>query len=77
MEEAEYSKTLVPIYQTILHNIPYVQLHAGFLLGLLFNSEDEGNMFLQNGGWLSMDYTALQPRRQIPHNTNKKVKLFL
>jgi hypothetical protein len=38
-------------------------LHAGFLLGLLYSPEDEGNMFLQNIGWLSMDYMALYPRR--------------
>jgi hypothetical protein len=59
MEEAECSKTLVPIYQSKLHNIPYCQLHAGFLLGLLFNPEDGGNMFLQNAGSLSVDYTVL------------------
>jgi hypothetical protein len=26
-------------------------------------SEDGGDMFLRNVGWLSMDYTALYPRR--------------
>jgi hypothetical protein len=35
---------------------------AGFLLGLLFNSKDGGNMFLRNVG-LSPNYEALQPRR--------------
>jgi hypothetical protein len=30
-------------------------LHAGFLLGLFFNSEDGDDMFLQNVGLLSMD----------------------
>jgi hypothetical protein len=25
-------------------------LHAGFLLGLIFNCEDEGDMFLRNAG---------------------------
>jgi hypothetical protein len=34
-------------------------LHAGFLLGLLFNPEDEGDMFLRNVGSLSMDYRML------------------
>jgi hypothetical protein len=40
-------------------------LHAGFLLGLLFNPEDGGDMFLPDVGWLSTDYTALYPRRQL------------
>jgi hypothetical protein len=38
-------------------------LHAGFLLGLLFDPEDGGTIFLRNIGWLSVDYTALYPRR--------------
>jgi hypothetical protein len=38
-------------------------LHAGFLLGLFFEPEDGGAMFLRNLGWLSVDYTALYPRR--------------
>jgi hypothetical protein len=42
---------------------PCYQLHAGFLLGLYINSEDVGNMFLRNVGWLSTDRTALYPRR--------------
>jgi hypothetical protein len=37
--------------------------HVGFLLGLFFNPEDGGNMFLQNVGLLSTNYTALYPRR--------------
>jgi hypothetical protein len=36
---------------------------ASFLLGLFFKPEDGGDMFLQNVGWHSMDYTALYPRR--------------
>jgi hypothetical protein len=36
--------------------------HAGFLLGLFFNPEDGGNIFLQNVGGLSTDYTALYTR---------------
>jgi hypothetical protein len=35
---------------------------VGFLLGLLFDPEDEGDMFLRNIG-LSPYYTALQARR--------------
>jgi hypothetical protein len=37
-------------------------LHAGFLLGLLFNPEDGGDILLRNFGWLSKDYTALYPK---------------
>jgi hypothetical protein len=36
---------------------------ACFLLDLFFDPEDGGEMFLQNIGWLSMDYTALYPKR--------------
>jgi hypothetical protein len=35
------------------------RFHADFLLGLLFEPEDEGDMFLRNVGWLSTDYMAL------------------
>jgi hypothetical protein len=38
-------------------------LHAGFLLGLLFDPEDGGNTFLKNAGSLSPDYTALNYKR--------------
>jgi hypothetical protein len=34
-------------------------LHAGFLLGLLFNPKDEGVMYFRNVGWPSTDYIAL------------------
>jgi hypothetical protein len=37
-------------------------LHADFLLHLLFNPEDGGDMFLQNVGWLSIGYILLYPR---------------
>jgi hypothetical protein len=32
--------------------------HAGFLLGLFFDPDDDGEIFMQNAGRLSMDYTA-------------------
>jgi hypothetical protein len=35
-----------------------------FLLGLIFDLEDGGNMFLQNVNCLLPDYTALHPKRQ-------------
>jgi hypothetical protein len=38
-----------------------------FLLGLLFEPEDRGDMFLRTAGWLSSDYAALYPRR---HNSS-------
>jgi hypothetical protein len=37
-------------------------LHAGFLLGLFFDSEDRSEVFFQNVGCCSTDYTALYPR---------------
>jgi hypothetical protein len=38
-------------------------LHAGFFLGLFFEPEDGGYMFIRNVGLLSADYTALYRRR--------------
>jgi hypothetical protein len=40
------------------------QSHADFLLGLIFDSENGGVIFLRNVGWLSTDYIALYPGRQ-------------
>jgi hypothetical protein len=39
-------------------------LHAGFLICLFFEPEDEGDMFLRKVGWLATGSTALYPRRQ-------------
>jgi hypothetical protein len=36
-------------------------LHSGFFLGLFFNPEDGGDMFLLNIGCFSTDYMALYP----------------
>jgi hypothetical protein len=41
----------------------YCIFQAGFLLSLLYGSEDGGNMFLENITWLSLDYIMLCPRR--------------
>jgi hypothetical protein len=38
-------------------------LHDGFLLSLIFDLEDGGDMFLRNVGRLSPEYKALYPRR--------------
>jgi hypothetical protein len=39
-------------------------LHAGFLFGLLFGTEDGKGIFLHSFGWLSRELKALHPRRQ-------------
>jgi hypothetical protein len=41
------------------------RFHAGFLLGLFFDAEDGGDMFLRNTGLLSMDYTVLNPKTEL------------
>jgi hypothetical protein len=38
-------------------------LQAGFILGLVFDPEDGGDIFLRNACSLSTDYTALYPRK--------------
>jgi hypothetical protein len=40
-----------------------IMLHPGYLLGLFFDPEDGGDMFLLNVCWLLVDYAALCPRR--------------
>jgi hypothetical protein len=39
-------------------------LHVCFVLGLFYDPEDGGDMFLRNVIWLPTNYTALYPRRQ-------------
>jgi hypothetical protein len=41
-----------------------VNCSACYLLGLFFDPEDGDNIFLQNVGRLSTNYTVLYPRRQ-------------
>jgi hypothetical protein len=38
---------------------PCCLLFAGIFLGYLLNSEDGGDIFLRNVGWLSTDYMEL------------------
>jgi hypothetical protein len=42
----------------------YLLFNNDFLFGLLCNSDDGGDMFLQKVNQLSQDYMALHPRRQ-------------
>jgi hypothetical protein len=55
-----------PMFQRNI--LPYLSLPPtpGFLLGLLFDPEDSGDMFLKNV-WLSPNYMALQPQLFIVH----------
>jgi hypothetical protein len=48
-------------------------LHAGFLLDLLFNSEDGGNTFFQNITEFLLDYTASYPKRQYASNRGHRL----
>jgi hypothetical protein len=43
----------------MIRNVAYHLLQVGFLLGLFFNHENGGDMFLQTVGWLSTNYMAL------------------
>jgi hypothetical protein len=46
------------VYVQLLFKINPNLLHTGFLLALLFDTEDGGDMFLRNVGRLSTDYTT-------------------
>jgi hypothetical protein len=51
---------ITKIYRSLLTTC----FHAGFFLGLLFDTEDGGDMLLRKIGSLSNDYMALYLRRQ-------------
>jgi hypothetical protein len=40
----------------------------GFLLGLLLDSENSGNIFLRNVGWRSPDYATLRAKDSTRHS---------
>jgi hypothetical protein len=42
--------------------------NAGFLLGIFFDPEDGGDIFLRNIGWLSMATLRYIPEDSILHN---------
>jgi hypothetical protein len=45
---------------------PCYLVHTGFVLGLFFNPEAGGDMFVCNSGWLPTDYMTLCVRRYEP-----------
>jgi hypothetical protein len=49
---------------TVSSKVASRSFHTSFLLGLLFDPEDVGAIFLRNVSRLSMDYTTLYPRRK-------------
>jgi hypothetical protein len=53
----EYTKQETSIRQAASEDC--CLLHAGFMLGSLFNPEDGGGMFLLSVRWLSMVYKML------------------
>jgi hypothetical protein len=46
-------------------NQAWCLLHVLFFLGLFVDTEDGGNMFLQNVGWLSPECTALSQKTEL------------
>lgn len=57
-------------------NLKQVESKTAFLLILLFNGEDGGNMCLQNVGWHLTGYMALYPRRQNSSKINSVETIF-
>jgi hypothetical protein len=65
----------LPFPSCFLHNpkfakpIPLLATFcAGFLIGIFFDPDDEGNMLLRKGGSLSAGYMVLYHRRQTLYN---------
>jgi hypothetical protein len=54
-KQSSESQLLVAMFGTCFH--------IGFLLSLFFYPKAGDSMFLQNVGWLSMDYMTLHPGR--------------
>jgi hypothetical protein len=50
VQSSESQTTFLGTYRLHLLSSNCCLVHAGFLLGLLFDSEDGGNMFLQDTG---------------------------
>jgi hypothetical protein len=48
----------------IIFRVVCYHLHAGFLLGILFDPEDGDDMFLRIFSSMSTNYMVLYPRRQ-------------
>jgi hypothetical protein len=67
MTRGSRTQSIPSLRRVVISNIILLVncFHYHFSLGLLFNPEVGGNMFLRNFGWLSTDYTALYPRRQL------------
>jgi hypothetical protein len=50
-------------HDAFIIRVELLHTHADFLLCLVFNPEDGGNIFLRNARWLSPDYMAFCHRR--------------
>lgn len=51
--------------------------YAGFFVGLFFELEGGGDIFIQNLCWLSVDYMALYPGRLFESNKGLDEECFL
>jgi hypothetical protein len=65
-----FQRLKVPAMSRMVVQAVSCLLHTGLLLGLLFDPEDGGNMFLGNVGRLSLDYLAQYPSR---HNSSQSL----